>query len=310
MQQMRIVPRRHIARRIFSAIVILLVLALASTLVTNERYQWDVVARYFTSPLVLQGLWNTIMLTVFAMLISLVLGVVAALMSQSASWVLRSISAAYLWLFRGTPLMVQVILIFNISALYPTIAFGVPFTPWQMAPINVNEVITPFMVGVLALGINEGAYMAEIIRGGILGVPKGQVHAAQALGMSPARVFVRIVLPQAIRTILPPTGNQVISMLKATSLVSVIAFPDLLYSVQAVYSRTFETIPLLLVATIWYLIVTTVLMIGQHFVEQHYGKSDRQLAQKRGAPQDPAAEESGPAASGRGPGVTIEEGAK
>ncbi|RGE20761.1 amino acid ABC transporter permease [Leucobacter sp. wl10] len=281
MTPVKIVPRRHIARRVFSLAVIVAVLGLASTLVTNERFQWGVVANYFTSTLVLQGLWNTIRLTVLAMLIALVLGVITALMSQSASWVLRGIASLYLWLFRGTPLMVQVILIFNISALYPTIAFGVPFTPWQMAPLDVNELITPFMVGVLALGINEGAYMAEIIRGGILSVPRGQVHAAQALGMGPARVFSRIVFPQAIRTILPPTGNQVISMLKATSLVSVIAFPDLLYSVQAVYSRTFETIPLLLVATIWYLIVTTLLMIGQHFLEKHYGKSDRDSARTR-----------------------------
>ncbi|SJM59546.1 amino acid ABC transporter permease [Gulosibacter sp. 10] len=276
-----IVPRRHVGRRIVSVLVLVAVALMVVSMATNERFQWDVIVHYFTSWSVLAGLWNTVLLTVLSMLIAIVLGVIAALMRQSSSWVLRGVSAAYLWVFRGTPLLVQVILLFNISALYPTIAFGIPFTPLQMAPIDVNALITPFMVGVIALGVNEGAYMAEIIRGGILSVPAGQVQAAQALGMTPARIFRRIVLPQAIRTILPPTGNQVISMLKATSLVSVIAFPDLLYSVQAVYSRTFETIPLLLVATIWYLIITTILMIGQHFIERHYDRSDRSQRRRR-----------------------------
>ncbi|PLS28726.1 amino acid ABC transporter permease [Bifidobacterium parmae] len=267
---LRVVPRRHVTRDVVSVVCVLLLAAVVWSAATNERFGWPVVAHYFLSPLVLVGLWNTILVTVLSMLLAFVLGVVVELMNESGAPVLKFISSIYLWVFRGTPLLVQVIILFNISALYPKIGFGIPFTDIGTGPIDVNSVITPFAVGVLALGINEGAYMAEVIRGGILAVPAGQIDAAKSIGMKPMQVFFKIVFPQAIRSIIPATGNQVISMMKASSLVSVIAFPDLLYSVQAIYARNFQTIPLLIVASIWYLIVTTVLMAVQRVVERHY----------------------------------------
>lgn len=268
----RVVPRRHVARDVVSVACLLLLAAIVWSAATNERFGWPVVAHYFLSPLVLVGLWNTILVTVLSMLLAFVLGVLVELMNESGAPVLKFISGIYLWVFRGTPLLVQVIILFNISALYPQIGFGIPFTDIGTGPIDVNSVITPFAVGVLALGINEGAYMAEVIRGGILAVPVGQIDAAKSIGMKPLQVFFKIVFPQAVRSIIPATGNQVISMMKASSLVSVIAFPDLLYSVQAIYARNFQTIPLLIVASIWYLIVTTVLMALQRVIEGHYAK--------------------------------------
>lgn len=271
-ESLKVVPRKHVARNTISVVCVILLVAVVWSAVTNERFGWPIVAQYFLSPLVLVGLWNTVLVTILSMLLAFVLGIIVELMNESGAPVLKFISGIYLWVFRGTPLLVQVIILFNISALYPNIRIGIPFTDIGTAPIDVNSVITPFAVGVLALGINEGAYMAEVIRGGILAVPTGQIDAAKAIGMRPMQVFFKIVFPQAIRTIIPATGNQVISMMKASSLVSVIAFPDLLYSVQAIYARNFQTIPLLIVASIWYLIVTTVLMAIQRFIEQHYTK--------------------------------------
>lgn len=284
----RIVPLRHPLRTTVSVVFTLLALIVLYSVCTNPRFQWDVVAEYFLSPQVLKGLGNTLLLTLLSMIGAIVLGVVLAIMRVSRSRVLRWFSAAYIWLFRGTPLLVQLIIFFNISALYPEIALSVPGLGTLLGPININVIMTPFIVAVLALATNEAAYMAEIVRGGLVSVSPGQAEAAKALGMSPVTVFFRVVLPQAMRFIVPPTGNQVISMLKSTSLVSVIAYTDLLYSVQAIYARTFETIPLLLVASLQYLLVTTVLMIIQHFIEQHYGAGNRRQSfrsrTRQGAP--------------------------
>jgi polar amino acid transport system permease protein len=180
-------------------------------------------------------------------------------------------SGFYIWFFRGTPVLVQILFWFNISALYPSFSLGIPFGP-QFAHFNAATVITPFIAGMLALGLNEGAYMAEIVRAGIISVDEGQAEAAQALGMTRLLTMRRIVLPQAMRVIIPPTGNETISMLKTTSLVSVIAVTELTYSVQLIYAVNYQTIPLLLVASIWYLSVTTVLSIGQYYLERHFGR--------------------------------------
>jgi polar amino acid transport system permease protein len=205
------------------------------------------------------------------MSIGIALGVILALMRLSDSPVLKATSNAYIWFFRGTPLLVQLILLYNISALYPRLIIGVPFGP-ELFSGDMNAIVTPYLVALLALALNESAYMAEIVRGGILSVDQGQVEAARALGMRKSRVMRRIVIPQAMRFIIPPTGNQVLSLLKASSLVSVIALPELLYSVQVIYTRTFQTIPLLLVATIWYLIVTSILMVAQSVLERYYSR--------------------------------------
>jgi polar amino acid transport system permease protein len=183
---------------------------------------------------------------------------------SSASWL-------YIWFFRGTPVLVQILFWFNVAALYPSFSIGIPFGP-QFAEVDLTTLITPFVAGMLALGLNEGAYMAEIVRAGIISVDEGQTEAAQSLGMGRLLTMRRIVLPQAMRVIIPPTGNETISMLKTTSLVSAIAVTDLLYTTQIIYARTYQTIPLLIVASIWYLIVTTVLSIGQYYLERHFGR--------------------------------------
>jgi polar amino acid transport system permease protein len=265
----RAVPVRHPGRMVAGVVVVLVASAALLQMATNRRFQWDVVGQYLTAQQILEGLGRTVELTALSMAGGIVLGIVLAVMRLSPNRLLSSASWFYTWFFRGTPLLVQIIFWFNLAALYPDISLGIPFGP-QFVHLNANAVVTPFMAAVLGLGLNEGAYMAEIVRAGILSVEPGQAEAAQALGMTRLQTVRRIVLPQAMRTIIPPTGNQVISMLKTTSLVSVIALPELLYSAQIIYSRTYQTIPLLIVASIWYLIVTSVLTVVQHYVERHF----------------------------------------
>lgn len=268
---LRAVPVRHPGRTVAAVVVVLLALAALLQMATNSRFQWDVVGQYFTAQQILEGLGRTIELTALSMIAGIVLGVILAVMRLSPNRVLSYSSWAYIWFFRGTPLLVQIIFWFNLAALYPDFSIGVPFGP-QFFHISANTLITPFGAAVLALSLNEAAYMAEIVRAGIISVDPGQNEAAQALGMTRLKTMRRIVLPQAMRTIIPPTGNQVISMLKTTSLVSVIALPELLYSAQIIYSRTYQTIPLLIVASIWYLIVTSVLTVAQYYIERHFSR--------------------------------------
>jgi polar amino acid transport system permease protein len=250
---------------------------LVHTLVSNPRFQWGVIGNYFLSGRVLHGLALTLLLTVVAMVIGIVLGVVLAVMRLSSNPLLSGASWAYIWLFRGTPILVQLLFWFNLAALYPRISIGVPFGP-SFAEFSANDVISALTAAILGLGLNEGAYMAEIVRAGILSVEHGQSEAAQALGMRRSQTMRRIILPQAMRVIIPPTGNETISMLKTSSLASVITVTELLYAVQLIYSVSFQTIPLLIVASIWYLIVTSVLTVGQYYIERHYARgSARQL---------------------------------
>lgn len=266
-----IVPARHPGRWIAALVCIFLAGLLLYSMLHNPAYHWDVVLRYMTAETVLRGLAWTLGLTAAAMAIGLILGVVAALMRQSANPVLASIAALYIWLFRGVPLMVQLIFWYNLAALYPELSIGLPFMD-PLWSIGTNEAITPLMAALLGLGLNEGAYMAEIVRGGLISVDPGQREAARSLGMSPAHTLRRIILPQALRVIVPPTGNEIIGMLKATSLVSILAISDLLYSVQGIYGRTLQTIPLLIVASIWYLVASSVLTFVQRIIERHYGR--------------------------------------
>jgi polar amino acid transport system permease protein len=196
-------------------------------------------------------------------------------MRLSSNRVLARAAWIYIWFFRGTPLLVQLIFWYNISALYPEISIGIPFGPtfWQG---NANDLITPFAVAILGLALNEGAYMAEIVRGGIAGIDRGQSESAKALGMTHMQTLRRIILPQAVKVIIPPTGNQTILMLKTTSLVSVLALADLLYTAQTIYARTFETMPLLMVVSLWYLGITSVLTFGQFFLERHFTEGKQQ----------------------------------
>jgi polar amino acid transport system permease protein len=189
-------------------------------------------------------------------------------------------SGFYIWFFRGTPVLVQILFWSFISALYPKISLGIPFGGPEFVHANANTLITPFLAAILALGLNEAAYMAEIVRAGIISVDEGQNDAASALGMTRLQTMRRIVLPQAMRVIIPPTGNETISMLKTTSLVSVIAYPELLYSAQLIYAVNYLQIPLLLTASIWYLVVTTILSIGQYYIERHYGRGASSRGQR------------------------------
>ena len=276
-EEIHAVSVRHPGRWVAAAVVLVLFAMLVHTLVTNSRFDWSVVWSYFTSTRVLKGLQVTILLTVVSMAIGIALGVILAVMRLSANPLLSASSWVYIWFFRGTPVLVQLLVWFNLAFLYPKISIGIPFGPsWLTA--NANNLITPLAAAILGLGLNEGAYMAEIVRAGILSVEQGQSEAAQALGMSRGQTLRRIVLPQAMRVIIPPTGNETISMLKTSSLASVITVTELLYAVQLIYSVNFKTIPLLIVASIWYLIITSVLTAGQYYVERYFARgSAREL---------------------------------
>jgi polar amino acid transport system permease protein len=270
----RAVPVRHPGRWIAGAVVLVVAAALVRSIATNPRFEWGVVGRYLTSDQVLSGLRVTLELTALAMAVGIVLGVLMAVMRLSSNPLVAGASGLYIWFFRGTPVLVQLLFWNFIGALYPKIALGIPFGP-TLIHADANSLITPFAAAVLGLGLNEAAYMAEIVRAGIISVDEGQTEAAQALGMTRLLMLRRIVLPQAMRVIVPPTGNETISMLKTTSLVSVIAYTELLYSVQLIYASNYKQVPLLLVACFWYLVFTTLLSIGQYFVERHYGRGRR-----------------------------------
>ena len=265
------VPVRHPGRWVAAVAILVLIAMLVNGLLTNHAYQWSVVKQYFFSQPVLKGLLVTLELTVIAMMIGLVLGVVLAVMRLSTNPIVAGASWTYIWFFRGTPVLVQLLVWFNLAFLYSSVSLGVPFGP-EFFSFNTNNLIPAFVAAILGLGLNEAAYMAEIIRAGILSVDQGQTEAAQALGMSRFKTMRRIVLPQAMRVVVPPTGNETISMLKTTSLASVIAVTELLYSVQIIYGRTFQTFPLLIVAVIWYLILTSILSGGQFYVERYFAR--------------------------------------
>lgn len=240
----------------------------------NKNFGWDIVARYFTKESVLHGLYITLALTIVSMLLGIVLGLVFAIGRLSHNRLLQGVSNLYIWFFRSTPLLVQLIFWYNLSALFPSISISVPFGP-TLISWDTNDIITPLSAAIIGLALNEGAYMAEIIRGGLLSVDPNQRETAVAFGMTRSQILFRIIVPQAMRSIIPPTGNQVISMVKATAMVSVIAMDDLLYSVQVIYNENFQIIPLLIVAVTWYLIVTSILSVGQVAIERYYAKGDK-----------------------------------
>jgi polar amino acid transport system permease protein len=277
-EELRAVPVRHPGRWLAAALVLFLLVVAVHSVATNPRFGWGTVGDYLFSSRILDGLVKTLELTAIAMVVGIVLGVVLAVMRLSLNPLVSTFSWTYIWLFRGTPVLVQILFWSFISALYPRISIGVPFGGPEFFGGSANSVITPFVAAVLALGLNEGAYMAEIVRAGIISVDEGQTEAAQSLGMTRLQTMRRIVLPQAMRVIIPPTGNETISMLKTSALVSVIATPELLYSAQLIYAVNFKQIPLLLVASIWYLFFTSILSIGQYYVERRFSRgSSRDL---------------------------------
>ena len=266
------VPVRHPGRWIAAAIIVVIAASIIRAVVTDKGFQWHVVGQYLFDSRILHGVLVTIELTVLSMVIGILLGILLASMRQSPNPLVSGASWLYIWFFRGTPLLVQLLFWYNIGALFPGgISLGVPFGP-AIVHGSANNIITTFVAALLGLGLNEGAYMAEIVRAGFLSVPEGQTEAAQSLGMSRLQIMRLVVLPQAMRVIIPPTGNETISMLKNTSLVSAIAYAELLYSAQEIYAANFKTIPLLIVASIWYLAMTSVLYVGQYFIERRYGR--------------------------------------
>jgi polar amino acid transport system permease protein len=262
---------RHPWRWVAIGFIALLAAMIVHTLFTNPNFRWGVVRQYFTSETIISGLQMTLLITLLVMVGGIVLGILLAVMRLSPNPVLSAASSFYIWFFRGTPVLVQLILWYNLAALFPHIALGIPFGP-EFVVLDSNALITPFVAALLGLGLNEAAYMAEIVRAGIQSVDEGQTEASQALGMRRSMTMRRVVLPQAMRVIIPPTGNETISMLKTTSLVSVISLGDLLYNAQIISARTFEIIPMLLVASIWYLLVTTVLTFGQTRIERRFSR--------------------------------------
>lgn len=266
------VPLRHHGRTVAAVFLLLVVANLAHSMVTNENFQWATVWHYLFHPEIMAGLGRTLILTVVGMTFAILLGILLAACRLSENKVLQAVAGAYLWFFRGTPLLIQLIFLYNLSALYPRLGIGVPFGGPELVGGPTNSILTLWTVALVGLALHESAYMAEIVRGGLLSVPKHQTEAAAALGMNNVMSFRRIILPQALRVIVPPTGNQVIGMLKYSSLVSVIALPDLLYSAQMIYTQTFETIPLLIVVSFWYLLCTSILTVFQQRIERYYGR--------------------------------------
>jgi polar amino acid transport system permease protein len=267
----RAVPVRRPGRWVAAAIVLVVAVALVRSVATNPRFEWSVVGHYLFDERILEGLRVTIELTVIAMAIGIVLGVVLAVMRLSTNPLVSGGSWLYIWFFRGTPVLVQLLFWYSIAALYPKIGLGIPFGP-TFVHVDANTAITPFTAAILGLGLNEGAYMAEIARAGIISVPEGQADAAQSLGMTRLQTIRRIVLPQAMRVIIPPTGNETISMLKTSSLASIITVSELLLAAQNIYSFNFKTIQLLIVASFWYAVCTSILYVGQYYLERHYGR--------------------------------------
>jgi polar amino acid transport system permease protein len=277
-EDIRAVPVRRPGRWVAAALVLLVAVALIHSVASNPRFEWSVVGDFLFDERILEGLRVTIELTVIAMAIGIVLGVILAVMRLSPNPLVSGGSWLYIWFFRGTPVLVQLLFWYNIAALYPKLALGIPFGP-ALVHVDANTAITPFTAAILGLGLNEGAYMAEIVRAGIISVPEGQGDAARSLGMTRLQTLRRIVLPQAMRVIIPPTGNETISMLKTSSLASVIVVTELLYAAQLIYSVNFKTIQLLIVASVWYIVCTSLLYVGQYYLERHYGRgASRQLA--------------------------------
>jgi len=263
--------RIHPWRVVVGILLLLVVAQLLVFLITNERFEWPVVAEYLFNPSVLLGLGTSVVLTIVGMVLGSVLGTGLAAGQLSSFAPLRWACVVFVGFFRGVPPLVQLIFWYNLAYLIPRLEIGVPFGP-ELLSWPTNDIITPLTAAIVGLSLHESAYMAEIIRAGILSVDQGQRDASAAMGFSRWHAFSRVVLPQAMRVIIPPTGSQVIALLKGTSLVSVIAMGDLLHSVQVIYNRTYEVVPMLLVAVIWYLVAVTLLTILQRRVERYYSK--------------------------------------
>ncbi|MGZ8746141.1 MAG: amino acid ABC transporter permease [Mycobacterium sp.] len=278
------VPLRHPWRWVAAVVIIILVVLFVYGAATNDAFRWNVYTQYLFKERVLKvGLLNTLQLTIYSMVLAIILGVILAVMRLSPNPIFKAVSWVYLWIFRGTPIYVQLVFWGLIPTIYQNLRLGVPFGP-TFFQLDLQMLSIPFLLAILGLALNEAAYMAEIIRAGISSVPEGQLEASTALGMSWGMAMRRTVLPQAMRVIIPPTGNEVISMLKTTSLVTAVPFTLDLYGITSreIAAREFEPVPLLLVAATWYLVVTSILMVGQYYLERHFARgASRKLTTKQ-----------------------------
>ncbi|OLZ63454.1 ABC transporter permease [Streptomyces amritsarensis] len=271
-EQLTIVPLRHYGRWIAALAAIAALMGVAGSLAKNDNLHWEIIGHFLFADLIFSGLVTTLWLTAASMALGLALGTLIAVMRLSSNPVLYGMSSLFVWFFRGTPLLVQIIFWGYAAALYKYVMIGIPFTDITFFQIETNSLLTPAVAALLALGLNEAAYASEIVRAGIQSVDTGQTEAAHSLGMQPALTMRRIVLPQAMRVIIPPMGNETINMLKMTALVSIISAHDLMSNIQAVYAQNYQVIPMLVVASLWYLALVTLLSVPQAWLERRYGR--------------------------------------
>ncbi|MGW1715022.1 amino acid ABC transporter permease [Streptomyces sp. NPDC002156] len=268
---LKVIPVRHYARWAAAAAVLVLAAQFTHGLITNPVWEWNVFADYVLSETIVQAVGVTLQLTAYATVLGFLLGAVLAFMRLSRSPVLQTVAWTYIWIFRSIPMIVQLVFWFNLGALYDRLGVGIPFGPvfWS---VDSNTLIGTIGAAIIGLTLHQAAYAAEIVRGGVIAVDHGQLEAAAALGIPRLRQIRRIVLPQAMRAILPTAGNEIVGLLKGTSVVYVMAIGELFYQVQVIYGRNGRVIPLLLVATAWYVVLTSLLTVAQYYVERHYAR--------------------------------------
>jgi polar amino acid transport system permease protein len=280
-EPVKAIPVRHPGRWVAIAVIAVLAAMFVHLLLTNDSFNWQFMFRNMFTPAVLRGLQGTILMTVLAMVFGIVLGVVVAVARLSPNPVLRSVSWVYTWFFRAVPRLVLLAILGSLTILWPRIALGVPFDTYlgvhlRLFDVETRSLLTGFLAGLIGLTLSEAAYMAEIVRAGMQSVDPGQEEAATALGMSRSQTLRRIVLPQAMRVIIPPTGNETIAMLKDTSLlIYVPVTAELFFQLSAIGSRTFQPFPMYIAATIWYLAIVSVLLVGQYFLERHFARGHK-----------------------------------
>jgi polar amino acid transport system permease protein len=278
----RVVPRRHPGRWVAVVLILIVTAQAAAGVATNPNFHWATYGEYLFSPFVLRGVGWTLLLTVAAMAIAIPLALALVIMRDSGNPIFAGVAWLWVWFFRGTPIYTQLAFWGLFAVLFPVISISVPFGP-ELARIDSRWVVTPAVAAIVGLSFNESAYLAEIFRAGFRAIDRGQSEAAQALGMPKSKIWTRILIPQAMRTIIPPTGNDTIGMLKMTSLVLAVPFTlDLMFATNAIANRTYLPIPLLLVAASWYLAITSVLMVGQFYLERHFGRGHDIIATKGG----------------------------
>ncbi|WP_198668378.1 amino acid ABC transporter permease [Streptomyces triticisoli] len=263
-EQIKAIPVRHYGRWVAGAAVVA-ILVLIGIAFSNAKINYGIIPDYVKDGTILSGAWHTLYISVLAMVLGLVLGVILAVMRMSSNPVTSTVAWFYVWLFRGTPVLVQLLLWYNISLVFPVLNLG-------FYKNDMNAVMTPFLAALLGLGLNEAAYMSEIVRAGIQSVDEGQTEASHALGMTRSQTLRRVVLPQAMRMIVPPTGNEYINMLKTSSLAYVVQFSELMKRATDISSTSLAVAEMFFVASIWYLMLTSVFSVGQYYLERHYAR--------------------------------------